>query len=107
MTAGALPRPPQPPVSLPTGVDHGTRKAHRKFRCRCLPCQEWSRDDDRNRPPRGGNTRKDPSPNTGWYVCANRWGATFTTHEYNRLGTCIRCGAVRATEEHWERKWQS
>lgn len=107
MTAGALPRPPQPPVALPDGVSHGTWRAHRKFKCRCLRCQEWSREIDRNRPPRGKNKpRKPASELTGWYVCATRWGATYAEHEYSRTGVCIRCKADRATEEHWEARWK-
>lgn len=106
MPAGAQPRPPQPPVDLPDGVHHGTRKAHRRFRCRCGPCQEWSREDDRNRAPRGKNRPLELPPETGWYVCANRWGASFPEHEYSRIGVCVRCKADRPTEEYWERIWE-
>ena len=70
MTAGALPHPPQRPVKLPAGVRHGTWRAHRKLKCRCKRCQEYSRNIDRNRPPRGKNKPRElREPDTGWYVC--------------------------------------
>ena len=98
--------PPQPPVELPDGVFHGTSFAHRWFKCRCIECQAWRReyDKDRKRDIRDGKriVRKQGK----WYVCITRWGQTFGEHEYNWNGRCIRCGADRETEEFWERKWQ-
>lgn len=103
-------QPPQPPVDLPPGARHGSSYAHRRFKCRCGPCQAWRREYDSGRPPRGKNApggRRALDPEAGWYVCANRWGATFREHEYSRVGVCIRCGADRPTESHWERVWRS
>jgi hypothetical protein len=93
-------------VDLPEGKEHGTPYAHRRRGCRCARCQAWRRayDKGRNREIRDGARKVREQGH--WYVCANRWGATFAEHEYNRWGTCLRCGTDRKTEEFWERRWQ-
>lgn len=100
-------QPPQPPVDL-TGRDarHGTAYVHGKLKCRCLECQEYRREQDRLRPPRGKNRPPVDREELGWYVCATRWGQTYAEHEYSRIGICIRCKAHRATEEYWEARWK-
>lgn len=92
-------------MSIPDHLSHGTAYVHGKLKCRCGPCQEWRREHDRNRPPRGKNKPRKPVEH--WYVCANQWGMTFAEHEYSRTGLCIRCGADKTTELFWEQRWET
>ena len=71
--------------------------------CKCEPCRAIRREYDRGRDRRIRDGRKRLR---GWYVCLGKWGATYAEHEYSRVGVCIRCGADRPTEEHWEREWE-
>lgn len=41
--SGPIPHPPQPPIELPKGLEHGSFSAYQRYGCRCLPCQEHRR----------------------------------------------------------------
>ena len=41
--SGPAPEPPQEPVELPEGVEHGSFTAYQRKGCRCGPCQEHMR----------------------------------------------------------------
>ena len=100
--------PAQKPVPIPEHLRHGSSYVYRYYKCRCGRCQDWRRGYDRERDqasrrgiwePRRGDGGRNP-----WYVCAEN-GRRYRKHDY-RAGVCLRCDAVQAVEEFWERKWE-
>ena len=99
--------PPQPPVDIPDHLSHGSSYVHRWYGCRCKDCQSWRREYDQQYRADGGNRRGRPARERGWYVCLGWYGVTYEEHDYTRTGTCVRCDALKAVEDHWEQQWNA
>lgn len=104
MKRGPTALPAQPAVDIPDNLSHGTSYVHRYYKCRCGRCQSWRREYDQARPKKG---RRRDLRKARWYVCLGLYGITYEHHEYNRFGVCVRCGARKAVEDHWEKLWQN